>query len=80
MKIRLLSQRFHEYLEVMLREEFIDRVSGLFQAVPVVALLGPRQSGKTTLARQFVASGGIASNESLNFFDLEDPAHSWCDD
>ena len=34
----------------------------------VVALLGPRQCGKTTLARQFVAV------ESANYFDLEDPA------
>jgi len=31
----------------------------------VVALLGPRQSGKTTLARQFVPA------ESLNYFDLK---------
>lgn len=34
----------------------------------VVALLGPRQCGKTTLARRFVPS------DSLNYFDLEDPA------
>ena len=34
----------------------------------VVALLGPRQCGKTTLARQFVPVS------SLNYFDLEDPA------
>jgi predicted AAA+ superfamily ATPase len=33
----------------------------------VVALLGPRQSGKTTLARSFVSAN------SLNYFDLEDP-------
>ncbi len=33
----------------------------------VVALLGPRQCGKTTLARQFVPP------ESPNYFDLEDP-------
>jgi predicted AAA+ superfamily ATPase len=33
----------------------------------VVALLGPRQCGKTTLARQSVAP------DSLNYFDLEDP-------
>jgi hypothetical protein len=33
----------------------------------VVALIGPRQSGKTTLARGFV------SPDSLNYFDLEDP-------
>ena len=36
----------------------------------VVALLGPRQCGKTTLARQFVPA------DSLNYFDLEDPAES----
>jgi predicted AAA+ superfamily ATPase len=33
----------------------------------VVAILGARQCGKTTLARQFVPA------ESLNYFDLEDP-------
>lgn len=34
---------------------------------PVVALIGARQCGKTTLARQFVAA------DSPNYFDLEDP-------
>ncbi|MFN5118392.1 MAG: ATP-binding protein [Cyanobacteriota bacterium] len=34
---------------------------------PVVALLGPRQCGKTTLARQLVPP------TSANYFDLEDP-------
>ena len=33
----------------------------------VVALLGPRQCGKTTMAREFVPA------DSLNYFDLEDP-------
>ena len=33
----------------------------------MVALLGPRQSGKTTLAREFVSS------DSLNYFDCEHP-------
>lgn len=33
----------------------------------VVALIGPRQSGKTTMARQFVPP------DSVNYFDLEDP-------
>ena len=32
-----------------------------------VALIGPRQCGKTTLARQFLSEG------SRNYFDLEDP-------
>lgn len=34
----------------------------------VVALIGPRQCGKTTLARQFLPP------DSVNYFDLEDPA------
>ena len=34
---------------------------------PAVALIGARQCGKTTLARQFVAA------DSPNYFDLEDP-------
>ncbi|NLP04410.1 ATP-binding protein [Candidatus Fermentibacteria bacterium] len=34
---------------------------------PVVVMTGPRQSGKTTLARQFVDA------DSANYFDLEDP-------
>lgn len=34
---------------------------------PVVAMLGPRQCGKTTLARQLVPV------DSANYFDLEDP-------
>ena len=33
----------------------------------VVALIGPRQSGKTTIAR------GLVQPDSLNYFDLEDP-------
>ena len=37
------------------------------EAHRVVALIGPRQCGKTTLARQFV------SPASANYFDLEDP-------
>ena len=35
---------------------------------PVVVLTGPRQCGKTTLAREFL------SEDSPNYFDLEDPA------
>jgi uncharacterized protein len=52
----------------------IDRV-GYFQQVatalrrnPVAAIIGPRQCGKTTLARQFLGKG------SEHYFDLEDPA------
>lgn len=46
----------------------IELVRHALRRSPVVALLGPRQCGKTTLARRFVAP------DSLNYFDLEDPA------
>lgn len=44
------------------------RVRKTLERSRVVALLGPRQCGKTTLARQFVGVG------SPNYFDLEDSA------
>jgi len=37
---------------------------------PVIAILGPRQCGKTTLAHQFVKEH---KNHNIHFFDLEDP-------
>ena len=59
----------------MERKKLVQHVSELLQVFRVVALLGPRQSGKTTLARQFAASGAEPFNDALNYFDLEDPAH-----
>lgn len=44
------------------------RIARALKRSRVVALIGPRQSGKTTLARQFV------STDSVNYFDLENPA------
>jgi predicted AAA+ superfamily ATPase len=44
-----------------------------FRQYPVVALLGPRQSGKTTLAREFARSGQLPYPGDVNYFDLEDP-------
>jgi uncharacterized protein len=52
---------------VISRQSDIALVRAALRRSRVVALLGPRQCGKTTLARQFVASS------SLNYFDLEDP-------
>jgi predicted AAA+ superfamily ATPase len=57
----------------MLRKQLTDRIELAIRHAPVVALLGPRQSGKTTLARQFAASGGLPFDEGLAYFDLEDP-------
>lgn len=44
------------------------RIAHALGRSPIVALVGPRQVGKTTLARGFVAA------EATNYFDLEDPA------
>ena len=41
----------------------------------VVALLGPRQVGNTTLAREFCERASLFFDLGLNYFDLEDPAH-----
>ena len=59
----------------MVRKRLTQCIADQFQVARVVALLGPRQSGKTTLARQFTSSGGVPFNVALNYFDLEDPAH-----
>lgn len=49
------------------RQELHDRVRKAMRRNPVVVLYGPRQCGKTTLARQ------ISEAESAEYFDLEDP-------
>jgi hypothetical protein len=52
------------------RKTFIERVSIAFQVHPIVAILGPRQCGKTTLARMYAKEKGALPQE--NYFDLED--------
>jgi len=48
------------------RPYYIDRIIRAFDATPICAILGPRQCGKTTLARQF--SDNL---EQVHIFDLE---------
>lgn len=50
------------------RNEILATLGAALERSPVVVLSGPRQCGKTTLARQ------LLSPESVNYFDLEDPA------
>jgi len=50
------------------RSALLARVRRALKRSRVVALIGPRQSGKTTLARQ------IVQESSTNYFDLENPA------
>ena len=49
------------------RPELTLRIRRALRRSRVVMLVGPRQSGKTTLARALVSA------ESPNYFDLEDP-------
>lgn len=51
------------------RTRHLERIGDLLARFPVVALLGPRQVGKTTLARQLAA----AWPGPVRHFDLEDP-------
>ncbi len=50
------------------REKLVRHVRSALRRSRAVALIGPRQCGKTTLARQLVAV------DSPNYFDLEDPS------
>jgi len=52
------------------RPELLSQIESRFQSNPVVLLQGPRQCGKTTLARQF------AVEHRAEYFDLESPADS----
>lgn len=48
-----------------------SRLNHLLGSFRAVELVGPRQVGKTTLAREFI------STDSPNYFDLEDEASRW---
>lgn len=51
------------------RARALQRIEDRLRIHPVVALLGPRQCGKTTLARL------VAEVEPSTYFDLENPVH-----
>lgn len=53
------------------RPIFLNKINRYFKAHPVVVLLGPRQCGKTTLARMFYKTELEFPRE--NYFDLENP-------
>ena len=55
---------------MVVREEYLRMIAEGFRRSPVVSILGPRQCGKTTLARQFVRD---QPPESISWFDLESP-------
>src|SRR3989338_2730881 len=59
------------YTDSMERLQYFKELDHYLKQYPVVALLGPRQCGKTTLARQYIKS--TPSFKPINYFDLEDP-------
>ncbi len=59
----------------MQRSVLLKRISEELRVSKIVALLGPRQAGKTTLARQFCDESDLPFDAGLNYFDLEDSAH-----
>lgn len=53
----------------MIRETFLQKITEGFKVTPVVAILGPRQCGKTTAAKQYLSK--YADFQKENYFDLE---------
>jgi predicted AAA+ superfamily ATPase len=49
------------------RQDILARIQTVLARAPVAVLTGPRQCGKTTIARQ------LLPEDSANYFDLEDP-------
>jgi hypothetical protein len=52
----------------MIKRLIDEKLKTLLKESPVVTLLGPRQAGKSTIARE------LASRQAAQFFDLENPA------
>jgi predicted AAA+ superfamily ATPase len=61
-------ERDSQIARMVARDHLLQSLQHGLQRSPAVALLGPRQTGKTTLAHSF------AKFQSARFFDLEDPA------
>lgn len=57
-------------MKFLARHDYIRKINKLIQHNPVVALIGPRQVGKTTLAREIAKE-----HREVTFFDLENPVH-----
>src|ERR1700731_4398171 len=50
---------------------YLEQIKRHLRVQPICAILGARQVGKTTLARQFAAQ----HHQKVEFFDLENPIH-----
>ena len=67
----------------MERTVFLSRITQYFRSHRIVGILGSRQCGKTTLARDHIATlgneafagGDHGAGGQVHYFDLEDPEH-----
>lgn len=55
------------------RPHFFNEISSSFDVNPVVAILGPRQCGKTTIATAYADTVAAAWTTQVTHFDLENP-------
>ncbi|MDQ3231133.1 MAG: ATP-binding protein [Pseudobdellovibrionaceae bacterium] len=55
------------------RKEYLDLIDASWKTFPIVALIGARQVGKTTLARAYGAGRYVGAIPQTHYFDLEDP-------
>lgn len=69
MKIGNKTPKFHGRKENMIRSFFLNKIEQAFQVTNIVAILGPRQCGKTTAAKQYVEKQPAFAKQ--NYFDLE---------
>lgn len=72
MKFRIVCSNFHGIIFVMqiIRQIELTFIKQRFKNMPIIGILGPRQCGKTTLAKQYCDH---ISNKNIHFFDLENP-------
>ena len=66
MKTELSSFRVHGSA-MLNRPELLNDIKEVLERSRIVTITGPRQSGKTAMAREFV------SPDSMNHFNPEDP-------
>lgn len=57
---------------MLIRRDYLQGIAAGLDQFPVVALLGPRQCGKTTLGREVYGRNANLRHETANYFDLED--------